>query len=107
MTTKSPKERATEWNRRLAVDVRRWLLTRLALAALFIAGASLLAVFKQYAFVFPCAGAAACFGILALDAFDQLREIRSRRWERLTPFHRDSKHASKRAELTPSEWEKA
>ena len=79
-------EVATKWNRQLADRVARWKRLRFSLAVLFTSG-GIAAVFSGSASIWsvPCFIVAFMAYLLYLDARDQLREIRARKWKSITP----------------------
>ena len=79
-------EIATRWNRSLAKRVARWKRTRLAAAVVLSAiGVVLLLIPNWAVLAAPCFVAAIIAYVLYLDARDQLRVVRARRWGTITP----------------------
>jgi hypothetical protein len=79
-------ERATEWNRQLARRVVRWKRLRVTIATLLaVAGVTTAFFDSTSVWSGPCLIASFLAYLLYLDARDQLREVKARRWNRLTP----------------------
>ncbi len=86
---KKPAALAAEWNNELAKRVTRWKRLRLTFALVFTSlGAA--TFFRGFVSVWavwsvPCFIAAFIAYLLYLDSRDQLRTVKSRRWNSLTP----------------------
>ena len=97
-------ESAAKWNRELAARVARWKRLRFSLTILFTIG-GIATVFSGFAAIWsvPCFIAAFVAYLLYLDSRDQLREIRARKWNSITPrIHRVNRRDREGAPQTTS-----
>jgi hypothetical protein len=93
-TTDANQQRASERNQQLARRVRRWSRTRLAVMFLFVIVGGVVAVATgSLLATFPFFAMGVLFLILFLDANEQVREIRRRKWRTLRPTLRGASPA--------------
>jgi hypothetical protein len=97
-------EAASRLNASLADQIIRWKRTRLVLLLILLALAIACCFFPSWTlFTPPLFLGAMCFLFLYLEARDQLREVKARRWKSQTPFisRLDEARRQKQPEVPP------